>query len=211
MFANPWGRDRVNLLFLMKVIELLQPKTVLEVGFGRGINLLLLAARYPNIRFAGVELSTAGVDEARSIVASGALPKEMRNFSPLPLRDIGAVTELELHEGSAEALRFSDGAFDLVFTKQALEQMETIRHKALSEISRVSSAYVALIEPFYDWNSAGIRRQKIQASGYFSATVADLAQYDINPLFATNRMPNQVKMHIGAVVAQVIKGQIQHT
>ena len=41
-------------------------------------------------------------------------------------------------QGSAAELSFPDGAFDLVMTVLAIEQMERIRARALAEITRVA-------------------------------------------------------------------------
>ena len=59
-FANPRGAKRVHLLYLMHLIERLEPKSVLEVGCGIGGNLFMLAARYPHIQFSGIELTDSG-------------------------------------------------------------------------------------------------------------------------------------------------------
>ena len=41
-----------------------------------------------------------------------------------------------------------------------------------------------MIEPFRDWNESGIRRDYIIANDYFSASVADLAAYRLQPIYA---------------------------
>jgi methylase of polypeptide subunit release factors len=77
----------VHLIFLMRLIEKLQPTHVLEVGSGMGLNLCILAARFPNIRFTGIELTTAGDEVARAFRAMPKLSKQFVEFSPLPLLD----------------------------------------------------------------------------------------------------------------------------
>ena len=57
MMAAGQGLKRVHLLYLMHLIERLRPKSVLEVGCGIGINLMILAARFPDITFDGIDLT----------------------------------------------------------------------------------------------------------------------------------------------------------
>src|SRR3546814_1611451 len=60
------GTKRVHLLLLARVLQALRPETVLEVGAGNGLNVLVLAALFPDIRFTSVELTEAGVAKARA-------------------------------------------------------------------------------------------------------------------------------------------------
>jgi len=75
--AHSRGSKRVHLLYLMRLIECLRPKRVLEVGFGTGINLFILAARFPEVVFAGVELTEAGNLAAQRIRAQPSLPESV--------------------------------------------------------------------------------------------------------------------------------------
>jgi hypothetical protein len=100
-------------------------------------------------------------------------------------------------------LPFSPKSFDLVFTIQALEQMEAIREEVLSNIASASAGYVAMFEPFADWNSSLGRRAKIKMSNYFAARIDDLPSYGLLPVFATDDMPMKVNYGVGLVVASV--------
>ena len=53
---NAAGR-RARILFLMRSVAALNPRSVLEVGFGEGVNPALLANRFPGTNFAGIELT----------------------------------------------------------------------------------------------------------------------------------------------------------
>ena len=86
-FAYGIWIKRVHLLFLMRLIEKLQPTNVLEVGSGMGLNLCILAARFPDIKFTGIELTAAGDEVARAFRAMPTLPEQFSQFSPLPLVD----------------------------------------------------------------------------------------------------------------------------
>lgn len=204
-FALPRGTKRVHLLYLMRLIEKLQPKTVLEVGFGTGQNLFILRARFPEIEFTGIELTEGGYRAAEAVRSQPALPQDMVEFSPLPPRDLSAHQAVVLQIGSVTDLAFPDRSFDLVFTVQALEQMESIRARALSEIARVCAGHVAMLEPFADWNMTEVRSRKVKSSGFFSARIADLPGCGLQPVFATDDMPAKVVYAIGLVVAEPIQ------
>lgn len=199
--AHSRGTKRVHLLYLMKLIEQTRPKTVLEVGFGTGANLFILAGRFPEIEFSGVELTRSGYDAASAIRSREELPEPIARFSPEPLRDPSAHRRVTLLHGSAENLPFPAESFDVVYTVQAIEQMESIRERALSEIARVCAGHVAMFEPFADWNATQERRKTISDRGLFSASFDDLPQYGLRQVFATADMPTKLNYGIGLVVA----------
>jgi ubiquinone/menaquinone biosynthesis C-methylase UbiE len=200
--ANAWGVPRVHLRCLMTIVETLRPRTVLEIGFGRGLNLLTLAARFPDIRFSGLELSEAGVRETRAVAESGVLPEALVKFAPFDLVDPSAIRTLDLRNGSAENLPFGDGQFDLVYTRQALEQMEIIRDRVMGEIRRVASDHVAMFEAFRDWNDTGMKRDRAVVTHYFRARIADLPGYGMEPVYVKSDLPHKIYMQVGLVVSK---------
>jgi len=204
-FAYGIWTKRVHLLFLMRLLEKLQPTDVLEVGSGMGLNLCILAARFPNIKFTGIELTVAGDEVARAFRAMPKLPQQFSQFSPLPLLDDGAHQRIELHQGSAAQLPFKKGSFDLVYSIQALEQMESIRDQVLTQIANVCSGHVAMFEPFADWNSDPVRRARISSRGYFAAGFADLPKYGLEPVFTSGDMPSKLGYGVGLVVARRVQ------
>ncbi|ARQ00717.1 hypothetical protein CAK95_17720 [Pseudorhodoplanes sinuspersici] len=86
-FAHGKGTKRVQLLYLMRIIEALMPNRVLEIGSGMGQNLMMLAALFPETRFTGIEL-TQQYEAALALKAHPEFPPELVRFSPLPLRDL---------------------------------------------------------------------------------------------------------------------------
>jgi ubiquinone/menaquinone biosynthesis C-methylase UbiE len=188
---------------LVRALEWLRPASVAEVGFGYGLNLLLLSMQFPAIRFAGVELTQAGLDKARSLSADPLTPGQLESFAVGALRDVTAPGRLDLRQGSADALPLEDKSVDVAVTVLALEQMEQIRDQAIAELSRVARQHVVMIEPFADWNMDGHRREYIRRHDYFAARVADLPRYGLVPLVATADMPNKLSFRAGLVVAAV--------
>jgi hypothetical protein len=58
-----------------------------------------------------------------------------------------------------------------------------------------------MFEPFADWNATQERRKTISERGLFTASIDDLPQYGLEPVFATPDMPTKLNYGIGLVVA----------
>ncbi len=200
--ASTLGSTRFRQLMLIRLIEELKPRRVLEVGCGDGINLLLLACRFPEISFQGLELTTAGHERAKQLQQQAELPANMQKFAPLPLKDASGHRKVTFLQGSATDLPFEDNSQDLVFTILALEQMERIRHRVLSEIGRVTCSHAFMIEPFREVNSSGWRRLNVLRRDYFRAGVDDLLPHGLQPLWATDDFPQEVFLGSLAVLSR---------
>ena len=202
--ASNRGGTRVRQLLLVRTIELLKPRRVLEVGCGNGINLLLLAGRFPEIAFTGIDLTQEGPAAAQRVQQQNdLLPPHLQAFAPLSLHDPAAFKRVNFQSGDAAALPFAPKSFDLVFTVLALEQMERIRDQALNEIARVSAGHAFMIEPFREANPSGIARRYIVAHDYLRARIADLPQHGMQPLWATTDMPQEAFLKACAVLARI--------
>lgn len=192
---------RVHLLYLIKLIKKLAPKSVLEVGSGNGLNLIGLATQFSDISLTGLELTSSGVDASNRIANKITLPQSILDFIPLPLQRLNIAETIDFYKGNACNMPFEDSSFDLVYTALALEQMEEVRNSALTEISRVANKWVIMIEPFRDFNDSGIQKLYIDANHYFSAKISDLSQYGLKPLCIIDNIPNKIFMKIAIVLA----------
>ncbi len=201
VFASDVGGTRFRQLILCRVIERLAPKSVLEVGCGNGINLLLLSGRFPEIAFAGVELTSGGHEAAKRFQELARLPESLEAFAPLKIRDNEAFKHINFVQGDATSLPFPTGSFDLVYSVLAVEQMEQIRAQALSEIARVAGKAVAMIEPFKDVNNGFWSRLYVYRRNYFRGSVDDLRTYGLTPEFATDDFPQEAFLKACLVVA----------
>ena len=94
------------------------PREVLELGFGQGFNLAYLAARFPSVRFSGIDLTPTHTGLARS---------------RLDRLGLGNVV---LGEGDFHALPFADSSFDHVYAVEAFCYARDLE-RALSEVARV--------------------------------------------------------------------------
>jgi SAM-dependent methyltransferase len=202
MLANNFGAARFRQLMLIRLVEHLKPRRVLEVGCGLGIHLILLACRFPEIEFTGVELTAAGHRAARALQAEERLPQHLVAFAPEPLADPTAFRRIDFRQGNATALDFPDGHFDLVYTVLALEQMERVRARALAEIARVTRAHYFGIEPFRDVNDRGWERLYVLGRDYLRGRIADLARHGLVPRIASSDFPQERFLKACAVLAE---------
>jgi SAM-dependent methyltransferase len=207
LFASDVGATRFRQLLLIRLIERVRPQRVLEVGCGNGINLILLAGRFPKIRFAGVELTEAGHQAARALQQQAALPPGMADYAPLPLADPTAFRRIDFRQGDATRLPFGDGTFELVITVLALEQMERVRPRALAEIARVSARHSLMIEPFQDVNQALWPRLNVMRRDYFRGRIDDLPRYGLEPVLALGDFPQEAFLKTCAVLAEKRAGE----
>ncbi len=201
MELAPQALRQVHMLYLMQAIDAVRPQRVLEVGCGNGNVLLSLAASFPDIAFAGAELTESGIAAARAVQGAAELPAALAAASPRPLLDLAAHRRVELKVADARALPFPDRAFDLVYTRLALEQMEQIRESALREITRLADRAVVLIEPWRDFNLTDPGRAYVRRMGYFSGQASDLKRLGFQVMLSTPDIPQKVQFNSGPVAA----------
>lgn len=192
---------RTHLVAMARAIEALKPRRVLEVGAGPGTNMFVLSARFPEIEFTGVELTEEGVAQGQRVIGEFELPKLIADYCPWDEFDRQAYRRVTLEQGDATKLPFDDASFDLVFTRQALEQMEMVRDPALSEIARVADKDVLLCEPFADFQRSSLQRRYVAAKDYFSLASEELPRFGIEPTHVVGEFPQNVVMGVGLVCA----------
>ena len=193
---------RLRAPLLAAVIDRLEPKKVLEVGCGNGINLFSLAGDFPDVEFTGIDLTPAGIDAAKSVQAEDKMPAALAEYIPLPNPDPTAFKRIKFIQGSAAELPFADNEFDLVYTVLAVEQMERIRDQALAEIARVSRGHVLMLEPFKDTNRKGVRRLYAISRNYFRGSIHGLERFGLEPLWATDDFPQEAFLGSPLVLAR---------
>jgi SAM-dependent methyltransferase len=204
MFASDIGGTRFRQAMLVRMIEHVKPRSVLEVGCGNGINLLLLAGSFPDVEFAGIELTREGNEAALEFQRQEVLPDAMQAYAPLPLKDPTAFKRIRFLRGNAAELPFADNEFDLVYSVLALEQMEQIRDRALAEFARVAGKYTLMIEPFRDVNDRGWSRANVIRRNYFRGRIADLPGYGLKPSIVTDDFPQEVFLRACAVLSEKV-------
>jgi ubiquinone/menaquinone biosynthesis C-methylase UbiE len=202
LVMNSAATHKLHQILMTKVLRALATKSVLEVGSGTGINLVVLASQCPGTRFQGIELTKKGVELSRSLIAAPKLPAPLRSFMAEPPTAPGGFHDVIVTRGSAEKLPYADASFDLVMTRLALEQMESIREDALSEIARVARSYVLMIESFREMNDKGIRRKYAIANNYFRGRLSDLPRHGLEPVFVYSDWPHKITLKPVFVLAK---------
>lgn len=205
MRAMNAGTRRVRIFYMMRLIEALRPRNVLEIGFGEGVNLAILAARFPQTEFAGIELTQGGTLVAQSLQKLAELPPELVEFSALCPVDMRRHQTIDFRCGSAANLPWPNDSFDMVFSSLALEQMEEIRTSAVYEMARVCHCYTVMIEPFREFNARGLRRRYVRGFDYFQGAVADLPSYGLAPILVIDDLPAKVLLKPVVVVSAKTK------
>jgi SAM-dependent methyltransferase/tetratricopeptide (TPR) repeat protein len=192
---------RLRTVLFSAVLRELRPRRVLEVGSGNGINLLSLAGAFPETEFTGLELTPEGVQQARMAQSNSAIAEIIHTYSPADVVDRRAIERIHFLQGDASTMPFEDDSFDLVMTVLAVEQMESIRSAALSEISRVTCRHVLMLEPFRDMNERGLKRLYVQSRGYFRGSIGELRGFGLEPLWATADFPQETFLGTALVLA----------
>lgn len=131
---------------------------ILEIGFGPGVAIELLAKAAPGVRVAGIDVSQEMVEQARA-----------RNAAAIRA---GAV---DLRHGTVERMPFEDEAFDLALAINSM-QVWPDRVAGLREIRRVlrPGARVALaFTPRSGQPRAGVT-ESLESAGFEDACLAEL-------------------------------------
>lgn len=204
-FANPFAAlVRVHLYAIKQIIENIGFSSLLEVGAGHGINLVILSNIFPNKKISGLELTDSGIEFFNKLKKLKILPKEFTRFTPEKFKSQKAYKKVNIHQGTAKKLPFKDKSFDITVTRLALEQMEAIRSEALKEITRVTKKYCILIEPFKEFNDKGLRKYHVQGHNYFQAKISDLKKYNMKPVFMYQDWPHKITIKPILVVAKIV-------
>jgi SAM-dependent methyltransferase len=202
LLLAPLARRRLNHLLLTRAIAACGARQLLDVGTGNGFNLFLLAAQRPELQLTGLELTAAGMAAAQAIAREPELPELIASVSAEPVVSRTAHKRVRLLQGSAANLPFDDNTFDAVTTVLALEQMESIRDRALAELRRVTRRWVIMVEPFRNLNATGPRADYVRAHDYFSETIEGLPAHGLMPRAVYIDVPNKLRLHVGLVVAE---------
>lgn len=198
------GSARMRNIMFGAVIRALKPKRVLEVGCGEGINMFLLSGAFPEVSFTGLELTNTGHQEALKLQAGAALPEHLLSYAPLPQKDAQAFKRISFVQGNACAMPYETGSFDLVMTVLSVEQMEQVRQQALTEIARVTGGHLLSLEPFRDVNADLLRRLNVASRDYFRGSIAEMRNYGLEPVWATDDFPQEVFLGSALVLSRKI-------
>ena len=132
-------------LIVERHIRVQEACRVLEIGCGRGFNVLNLARRNSDVAFVGVDLTPLHVRAAR------AAARRRRN--------------LDIHEGDFHHLPYADESFDLVFSVEAICHARDV-YRVVDEVRRVlrPGGRLVTIEPWRCGEFETLRRSARDAA-----------------------------------------------
>lgn len=180
---------------ILKRINKINPKTILEVGSGNGINLKILASNYPNKKFVGIDISKVGIEKSNS-----CKNKVIKKYEYEPLKIISKNKKLDNIKffcQNAKNLKFKNKSFDLVFTILSLEQMNNIAKKVIKEIKRCTIKDAIFIEPFYNLNKTGLKYLHHHANQYLKLNPNDFIDKDFYKVDFKYNYPNKISLGVG--------------
>lgn len=203
--ANGWYTTAFHNEILTRLVDVAGAGRVLEVGSGRGENLVLLALRRPGLDLTGIELTAAGVAASRELAS--AVPPELSAAAGVTPGEAeeAALGRIDFRQASAFELPFEDDAFDVAFTCLVLEQIPDEYPKALVEMRRVTRGYCAFLEPFADANGP-VGRSYLRSVDYFRARTKEFEPFGLEPVYFTRKIPQKLHFGTGLLVARVMPG-----
>ena len=203
--AGVYSIKRVQLVHLLDAARAIKAKSVLELGFGSGLNLVSLAILDPELDLTGIEFTYGGGTLARELAASP--PPELLQF--LGVRSISsdqraALSRIRFIHASATDVPLRDKSFDLVFTNQVLEQMGWRKQykRALAEARRLSRSRAVFIECFHECNH-GPQRFYLSYKDYFRDRWKRFGDYGLTPVSFSEDVPMKFLYQAGVLVCDV--------
>ncbi len=178
-------------------------QSVLEVGSGRGNNLVSLAGANPDINFTGLELSPNGTKQSLAWKDHSGIRPELLLSDSAPVKNF-SFKNLTFKNGTALSMPFPDNSFDATFTILALEQLPYNYHKVLKEMRRVSRKYCLFIEPFAEANNF-VGMVNLKKADYFRFSYHQFKHFGLEPINFFKDFPQKIKYQMGFLAAKVIK------
>jgi len=191
-----------HMQMLSHIFDQLECNSILDVGSGRGNNIIALASLNPDREFYGVELTKSGYE--RSLQWGHDL-----KIRPMPLVDIGEdVTKIDFRKvhffnSSATALPLQDKSVDVCFTNFALEQIPRDYPKALSEMRRVTRKYGVFIESFRE-SLSFVDTLDLKNRDQFRFSYKEFERYGFRPVFFSTDFIRKTKFGSGLLIAEII-------
>ncbi|RMZ51022.1 class I SAM-dependent methyltransferase [Flavobacteriaceae bacterium PRS1] len=186
---------------LTQVLNQLSFDNLLEVGSGRGKNLLYQSLYFPEKHITGLEYSKQGVTNTKKLLQ--APPKLLIDrIDSLVDRNKISINNVNVLQGNAFQLPFFDKEIDISYTILVLEQMPHEYQKALSEMVRVTKKYCIFIEPFKESNNWR-GRLYLEAKDYFRFSYKKFKAFGLEPVYFSNDLPQKLKFGAGILVAKV--------
>lgn len=200
--ANGWLLKNIIVQMLNNVFNQLGCRNILEVGSGRGDNIVSLSLENPSLNLTGLELTESGLRRSRELVGN---PQFATNTVDIIKSAAGSDSgKVNFIKGDALKMPFADGFFDIAFTTLVLEQIPYGYPKVLREIRRVTSRYAVFIEAFSEANNLRSRLH-LKKFDYFSSSYSKFKDFGFKPIVFFTDYPQKENQGSGLLVTEIIK------
>jgi len=187
---------------LSDIFNQLQCTSVLEVGSGRGNNIIALAALNLSLRLTGLEKSKNGYE--RSLEWKKDITKTAFDLVGIGEKiDTIDFKKIRFVHGDALSMPLPDKCVDVSFTHLVLEQIPHRYPQVLDEMRRVSRRYCIFIEGFREALSL-VDKVFLKRKGRFRFSYKNFKKYGLRPVFFTDQYPQKTKFGTGLLIAEVL-------
>ncbi|MCR4378636.1 MAG: class I SAM-dependent methyltransferase [Rhodospirillales bacterium] len=200
------GNYRSKSHVIEKAINIIQPKTMCEIGCGKGRHVFYFGHKFPGTQFTGIDFSSNAIDLAKRTQQCDTIDLHLpEKPGALSEQERNAVRTIDFQVGNAcDLSNIKDNAFEVVYTVSALEQMAHILPEVLAEIHRVTSKYVIFCEPFWDKNDF-LGRRYLTAGNYFRAKTSVFEKAGFEMLNYLDCLPLKPSFKDTVFIGKVIK------
>jgi len=148
-------------------------RSMLELGSGRGVFTLALAALHPELEIIrGIELTPSGVRTAEHFLTEPPLEllAKLTKISPAVIQSRLSGRDIRFITGSIRQLPFADREFDFVFSNSVIEQIADDYLDVFREAARVTRTTACFSEPFREAQRNFFQRLHLANIDYFRAS-----------------------------------------
>lgn len=158
------ARKECIIKIIAKIIREKKLKSVLEIGCGSGLNLIILSQMFPEIQFYGIEPTEGGIKAFKNLIKN--LPSELKsNFQTNAFDNVTIIHGDALNPNSLEEIM--DLKFDLIFTSAVIEQLSNYYELFFQNIVKINFQYFLFYEEWLEANLTNIHYLNLVRWDYF--------------------------------------------
>ncbi len=198
--APLWFLNAFYINFIEREITLKNPNVVYELGSGNGLNIFALAAKFPDTKFIGFELTNEGITQSNIIKEDPIKFLDAYNFiysTSLSQVNFDFKNVNFYQKDVSEHNTFQRA--DFLYTILALEQMNSVFDEVVNGLSTYVKGDIVLIEPFLDFNRNINEYLFLKSKGYLYQDSKKLRNLCNNDMKKIIELPSKQKFNVGAL------------
>ena len=201
-YGNGWLMYNIHNHLISDFICKSDINSVLEVGSGRGNNVIWQALSNNKINIQGLEYSEHGTNRSNEFVKK--IPDEFFEMIPnLSHKNANKImNRVSFKCANAFQMPYDDNSFDMSYTILVFEQMPHEYMKAALEMVRVTKKYCIFIEPFREANSRLQIESYLKKMDYFRFTYKFIDQMGLSPISFNTDYPQKQKYGTGMLITK---------